>query len=206
MAYKYSRYWCVLVYPENAYALGFSDENQNMYWDKLFGQFPDYGFCPSPLHQPDKECSKPHYHVMIDFFGSTGIKALKDLRTLWGNLLTTKATHDIACVDPYQQYLYLTHSDQKSIKQHKQKFPGYVCETFQGFEIPPDYRGVKVDIRHYIIKGNIKYLSDVLMYCEGKGDEYIEVYDKNRAEFRDLCTSIHTKYTDEYYASRSNRE
>lgn len=196
MKYEYSQYWQVIVYPENA-ADGVLD------FDEIFSKCPYIGFAVSPLHSSDQEegSPKPHYHVMIDFHESVGKRKEMDLRKIFGNLVMPVATHDMCCSNPYQAFLYLTHSDKKSLKMGKEKFsPGTAPTLYQGFEIPADPDGIHNEITMHIINQRIMYYTEVTRWCMAQGDDYMECVRKFRGEFRDLCVSNHTYFKDRHYA------
>lgn len=95
------RTWAFIVYEESAPAD----------WVNVLRNQGLQGFI-SPLHTPDDEAKKPHYHVMVRFEGH---KSLKNLQEISGSVNGSKRVMPIQCWQGYARYLL--HLDQPEKEQ-----------------------------------------------------------------------------------------
>lgn len=98
---KRVRHWAFLVYPESALP-GWIDELKSQGLQ---------GFI-SPLHEPDEEGRKPHYHVLLKF---KGVKSLEQVKAISASV---KGTEYVKPVQSWEGYVrYLCHLDQPEKQQ-----------------------------------------------------------------------------------------
>lgn len=114
-----ARYAVFIVYPESA------PED----WRKLLKR--SHGaFAISPLHEPDEECKKPHFHVVYKHGGPATIKAM--LSAIPNEVPANG--HVELCLHPRNYQRYLVHLDDPD-KQQWQGNPKELIEVMNGFPL-----------------------------------------------------------------------
>lgn len=113
------RYFVFLVYEESA-----PDE----WWEVL--KRSHGAFACSPLHEPDEECGKPHYHVIYKHGGPATLKAAKAAipEEVPAN------GHVEPCSHPRNYQRYLLHMDDPE-KQQWQGSPQELVAVCNGFPL-----------------------------------------------------------------------
>ena len=115
---KTCKYWSFLVYPESAPGD----------WEKRL----EATLVPcaiSPLHAPDDEHTKEHYHVMLGFQRKVGISSARDVCNLCGGA----NGYVEECYAPLGAFEYLTHKN----SPEKQQFGDDVFpRLYNGFKRP----------------------------------------------------------------------
>lgn len=114
-----ARYGCFLVYQESA------PEN---WWEILRGSHGSYA--KSPLHEPDDECAKPHYHVIYKHSNTVRLEAMK--RSIPSGVPANGYVELLAHPRNYQRYLL--HLDNPE-KQQWTGDPRGLIETCNGFPL-----------------------------------------------------------------------
>lgn len=114
-----ARYGVFLVYPESAPA---------DWWEQLKRSHGAYA--KSPLHEPDGEVGKPHYHVIYKHSNTVRLEAMK--RVIPAGVPANGYVE--LCPHPRNYQRYLVHLDDKD-KQQWSCDPRDIIETCNGFPL-----------------------------------------------------------------------
>lgn len=114
-----ARYGAFIVYPESA------PEN---WWDILRSSHGSYA--RSPLHEPDGECTKPHFHVIYKHSNTVRLEAMK--RVIPAEVPANGYVELVAHPRNYQRYL--VHLDNPEKQQWKSD-PRELIEVCNGFPL-----------------------------------------------------------------------
>lgn len=99
------RYYCGILYEEHL------PRHEDL--DELIASWHLPVAC-SPLHQPDEECRKAHYHVIIDMDTATS----EDYMKSWAQVnIGSNGTVLFPVGSPKSYYRYLTHKDNPEKEQ-----------------------------------------------------------------------------------------
>lgn len=180
-----ARYACFLVYEESA---------PEDWHGKLKRSHGCYAI--SPLHQPDDECKKPHYHVMYMHGGPATLVVMK--RAIPEGIPANGYVE--LCLHPRNYQRYLVHLDDPE-KQQWDGNPRELIETLNGFplDLSRDYSKEeryqqRMDVMAIIRENGICEYADLL---EGLMDN--GMYDLFDYAFN------HTIAMQGYLGSRRNR-
>lgn len=137
------RYACCILYSEH---FGSYDDVEQLVKSWLVP------VAVSPLHDPDPDCKKPHYHVMIDFKNAVSEDSLS---LFWQANVKEFGTRLFHVTSAKSYYRYLTHKDHPERQQFK-TLPLCYC----GFE-PCDID--IVDIYNIILDRRINSFSALIV-------------------------------------------
>lgn len=176
------RVWCNIIYPESM------PEN---IWDILSGlKIP---VAVSPLHNPDEETTKQHYHVVYKFSGKKTSDSVQFIREL------TKGTY-LQPVNDIRAYVrYLIHLDNPE-KQQFDSDPGKI-KRFCGFPFGTIFEMDSFDAE--------EHLSGLFDYIKQNGIiEYAELIDRlvddGELQYFNLATKKYALSVTRYLTSRRN--
>lgn len=180
-----ARYFVFLVYEESA---------PDGWWEILRNSHG--AFARSPLHQPDEECKKPHWHVIYKHGGPATLKTAK-------NAIPDEVPangHIELCLHPRNYQRYLLHLDDPE----KQQWTGdlqELIETCNGFplDLTRDYSKAeraqqRIDVINVIRDNELCEYADLL---EG-------LLDHGMFDLFDYAFN-HTIAMQAYLSSRRNR-
>ena len=114
-----ARYGCFIVYEESA---------PKDWRDKLKRSHGCYAI--SPLHQPDDECKKPHYHVVYMHGGPATLSVMK--RAIPEDVPANGYVE--LCMHPRNYQRYLVHMDDPD-KQQWEGNPRELIDVLNGFPL-----------------------------------------------------------------------
>lgn len=114
-----ARYACFLVYEESA------PENWREVLRRSHG-----AFAISPLHEPDDECGKPHYHVVYKHGNTVTLSGMK--KAIPEEVPANG--HVELCLHPRNYQRYLLHLDDPD-KQQWQGNPRELIDVMNGFPL-----------------------------------------------------------------------
>lgn len=180
-----ARYAVFIVYPESA------PDN----WRELLKN--SHGaFAVSPLHEPDEECKKPHYHVVYKHGNTVALSGMK--KAIPDEVPANG--HVELCLHPRNYQRYLVHLDDPD-KQQWQGNPKELIEVMNGFplDLTRDYskeerNQQRIDVMGIIRDNELCEYADLL---EGLLDSGL--YDLFDYAFN------HTIAMQAYLSSRRNR-
>jgi len=147
------RYFAFIVYPESA---------PTDWWEKLRASHG--AFARSPLHEPDGDCSKPHYHVIYKHSNTVVLDAAK--RVIPAGIAANGWVEPVPHPRGYQRYL--VHLDDPE-KQQWEGDPRELIETCNAFPLDlsrelskAELQTIRADVIRIIRENGVTEYSDLL--------------------------------------------
>ena len=181
-----SRYGIFLVYPESA---------PDDWWERLKGSHGSYA--RSPLHEPDEDVKKPHYHVIYKHSNTVSLEAMK--KVIPEGVPANNYVE--LCAHPRNYQRYLLHLDDPD-KQQWEGDPFDLVETCNGFplDLTRDY---SKEERNQQRKDLIALIRTYEL-CE-YADLIEGLTDSGMFDLLDYACN-HTMFCQVYLSSRRNRD
>lgn len=142
-------------------------------------------FCVSPLHyrdiNPDGMPKKPHWHVIVSWGNTTTYRSARALCDMLKSP-RPKLLHNVTGAYRYHKHL-----------DNPEKFQYAGNNTFHNGWTPPldssEVTRIKREIKDIVLQEDVREYAELLIVCEGKGQEYFDVAVNNTIYCERLCAS-----------------
>ena len=176
-----SQYWRFLIYPDSA-----PKEWRKILEDTLVD------IAISPLHKPDEDNLKPHYHGVVAF---ESLKSAKQVNQLICKPLNTVIP--LIAQSPKKAYEYLIHVNHPKKEQFKDKENNYKWDLIEHLNGAKKSTFCKVEenendhikIIMYIQENCVSEMRDLTNYCLANDVEWLHLIRKSSTYYNTLLTS-----------------
>lgn len=176
-----SHYWRFLIYPDSA------PEN----WRKILNEtLVDIAI--SPLHQPDEEVLKPHYHGVVKFDSLKSFKQVKKIIT--DPLNTVFPLIGNSGRKSYEYLIHVNHPEREQFKDAEGNYRWDLIEHMNGatketFCKEEEKEDEHINIIMYIQDNNISEMRELTNYCLGNELGWLNLIRKSSTFYNTLLTS-----------------
>jgi hypothetical protein len=176
-----SYYWRFLIYPDSA------PDN----WRKIL-ENAEVDIAVSPLHQPDEENLKVHYHGLVAFDSLKSQKQVENLITK--PLNTVFPLISASARKSYEYLIHINHPDREQFLDSEGKPDWNMIEHFNGatrnsFCNAEDNDDEHLKIIMYIQDNCICEMRDLTNYCLGNEIDWLNLIRKSCTYYNTLLTS-----------------
>lgn len=176
---KCRHFWYV-VYPESAPS-DWVEQIQNT----------GLAFCVSPLHDrdinPDNTPKKPHWHVIVSWGNTTTYNSAVGLCKVL-NCPRPQMLHNVT--GAYRYHKHLDNPEKYQYEDNSVSYNGWVAPLDKS-----EVSRIKKEIQEMVLNEDIREYAELLIVCDTRGAEYLEVATNNTFYCERLCASYrHNPY------------